>query len=91
MILTSSGSLSTITPYLTKKPASTTKITSSPSSQGIILKNYRKPSSCYNLTFFSLTKAKQFFNKNNTSLKPSFKSPTSQKKNSISTTKAQVN
>lgn len=80
MILTSSGSLSTITPYLTKKPASTTKITSSPSSQGIILKNYRKPSSCYNLTFFSLTKAKQFFNKNNTSLKPSFKSPTSQKR-----------
>lgn len=39
----------------------------------------KKPSSCYNLTFFSIAKANQFF-KTNLSIKSSYKSPTNLKK-----------
>lgn len=43
---------------------------------------FKKPSSFYNLTFFSLAKAKQFFKSNSKSKSP-FKSPTNSKKKII--------
>lgn len=69
------NSTSSINAYISKRSCS---------SQTSNLSNNKskKPSSFYNLTFFSLAKAKQFF-KSNSKSKASFKSPTSCKKKII--------
>lgn len=64
-----------ITAYISKRSCSS-QMTSSSSNK------FKKPSSFYNLTFFSLSKAKQFF-KSNSKSKSSFKSPTNSKKKII--------
>ena len=64
-----------ITAYKSKRSCSS-QMTSSSNNK------FKKPSSFYNLTFFSLAKAKQFF-KSNSKSKSSFKSPTNSKKKII--------
>lgn len=76
----SSTSLNSIQAYTSKRSCS--------SSKEILGKNnksqyFKKSGSCYNLTFFSISKAKKFF-KHNTSTKPTYKSPSHNKNNCFS-------
>lgn len=77
----SSHFLNSIQAYTSKRACSSSKEilgkTNNKSQQ------FKKPGSCYNLTFFSISKAKKFF-KHNKSIKPTYKSLSHNKKDCFS-------